>query len=58
MFYYKASQKEFHLLEPGIAHDIARYRVQLIRQYHDNDAFGYRFERQGSSIVYSTDCES
>ena len=56
-FDYMASKKEFHLLEPSIAHDIAGYRVQLIRQYHDNDSFGYRFERHGRSIVYSTDCE-
>lgn len=56
-FDYMASKKEFHTLDPGIAHDIAGYRVHLIKQYHDNDSYGYRFERHGKSIIYTTDCE-
>lgn len=56
-FDYMASKKEFHILEPGITHEVAGYRVNLIRQYHDNDSYGYRFERHGRSIIYSTDCE-
>lgn len=56
-FDYMASKKEFHVLEPGVAHNIAGYTVHLIKQYHDNDSYGYRFERHGKSIIYTTDCE-
>ena len=31
--------------------------VTLIRQHHSHDSYGYRFERESGSVVYSTDSE-
>jgi phosphoribosyl 1,2-cyclic phosphodiesterase len=31
--------------------------VKLIDQYHSHDSYGWRFERDGRSVVYSTDSE-
>lgn len=56
-FDFMAAKKEFHTLALGRSHDIAGYRVHLIKQFHDNDSYGFRFERHGKSVVYSTDCE-
>lgn len=44
-------------LEPGRAYDIAGFTVRMILQNHPGDSYGYRFERNGKAIVYSTDCE-
>ncbi|AXQ30971.1 MBL fold metallo-hydrolase [Solimonas sp. K1W22B-7] len=51
------SQIEFVRLEPGQVYDIAGYRVQAKRQLHGGDSYGYRFERDDRSVVYSTDSE-
>lgn len=48
---------EFVTLEPGKAYDIAGLRVRAMRQYHAGDSYGYRFERNGKAVVYSTDSE-
>jgi phosphoribosyl 1,2-cyclic phosphodiesterase len=48
---------EFVTLEPGRAHEIAGWTVTPRRQDHSGDSFGYRFARDGRSIVYSTDSE-
>ena len=48
---------EFVHLEPGRAHDIAGMSVLLKRQRHAGDSYGYRFESDGRSVVYSTDSE-
>ncbi|MEP7275408.1 MAG: MBL fold metallo-hydrolase [Betaproteobacteria bacterium] len=48
---------EFVRLEPGQRHDIAGMGVTLKKQRHAGDSYGYRFERDGRSIVYSTDSE-
>ncbi|HUP94505.1 MAG TPA: MBL fold metallo-hydrolase [Burkholderiales bacterium] len=47
----------FVQLEPGKPYDIAGYRVVAKPQLHGGDSFGYRFERGGHAIVYSTDSE-
>ncbi|MDD3513852.1 MAG: MBL fold metallo-hydrolase [Synergistaceae bacterium] len=47
----------FHRLEPGRQYDIAGFCVQPISQNHPGDSYGYRFQLQGKSVVYSTDCE-
>ena len=52
-----AAKFEFRTLTPGETYDIAGCEVQLLRQYHDNDSYGYRFERDGCAAVYSTDSE-
>jgi phosphoribosyl 1,2-cyclic phosphodiesterase len=48
---------EFVHLAPGIWHDIAGLRVKPMLQNHSGDSYGYRFERDGKSVVYSTDSE-
>src|SRR4029079_5263957 len=47
----------FVQLEPGKPYDIAGYRVVAKPQLHGGDSFGYRFERGGHAVVYSTDSE-
>lgn len=48
---------EFVQLEAGSARDVAGYRVTPKRQLHTGDSYGYRFERDGQVVVYSTDSE-
>ena len=48
---------EFVTLEPGKRYEIAGLGVVPIRQNHTSDSFGYRFDRGGKTVVYSTDCE-
>jgi phosphoribosyl 1,2-cyclic phosphodiesterase len=48
---------EFIRLEADRAYDIAGYCVTAKLQAHGGDSYGYRFERNGRSIVYSTDSE-
>ena len=47
----------FVTLEPGRAYDLAGFRVTAKRQHHTGDSYGYRFERDGRAVVYSTDSE-
>lgn len=44
-------------LEPGVAYEIGGYRVTASRQRHVGDSYGYRIERDGKCVVYSTDSE-
>jgi phosphoribosyl 1,2-cyclic phosphodiesterase len=48
---------EFVHLEPDTTHEVAGMRVTLKRQHHTGDSYGYRFERNGRVVVYSTDSE-
>ncbi len=48
---------EFVRLTPGQRHDIAGVGVTPMLQRHGGDSYGYRFESQGKSVVYSTDSE-
>jgi len=52
-----AATIEFVRLQPGRAEDIAGFRVTPKRQRHGGDSYGYRFERRGRTVVYSTDSE-
>lgn len=47
----------FHTLEPGNEYDIAGMKVACIRQNHPGDSYGYRFQKDGRIVVYSTDSE-
>jgi len=47
----------FVRLEPGRAYNLAGFRVTAKRQRHTGDSYGYRFERDGRAVVYSTDSE-
>jgi phosphoribosyl 1,2-cyclic phosphodiesterase len=48
---------EFVHLEPGVPHDVAGMRVRTLLQRHTGDSYGWRFEAQGKTLVYSTDSE-
>jgi len=48
---------EFMPLEPDHVYNIDGLTVQTIQQNHPSDSYGFRFTRDGKSVVYSTDCE-
>ena len=48
---------EFVHLEPGQPHEVAGVTVTTMLQRHTGDSYGYRFESQGRSVIYSTDSE-
>ncbi len=47
----------FRRLKPGRAYNVAGFRVTCIAQNHPGRSYGYRFEKAGRSVVYSTDSE-
>ena len=52
-----AARIEFVKLAAGVPATIAGFKVLPMRQRHSGDSYGYRFEREGKSVVYSTDSE-
>lgn len=48
---------EFVELEPGRTYEIDGLSVRAIRQNHPSDSYGFRFSKDGKSMVYSTDSE-
>jgi phosphoribosyl 1,2-cyclic phosphodiesterase len=48
---------EFNLLQAGQTYDIAGMQVSTHRQLHAGDSFGWRFQCDGKTLVYSTDSE-
>lgn len=48
---------EFITLAPDEDHQIAGMTVRATLQEHSGDSYGFRFERDGRSLVYSTDAE-
>ena len=52
-----AATIEFVQLQPGRTYDIAGMKVTAMIQAHSGDSYGYRFERDGKRVVYSTDSE-
>jgi len=48
---------EFVRLEPGKAYDIAGCKVTSTLQLHGNDSYGYRIEKDGKTVIYTTDSE-
>ncbi len=48
---------EFHVVAPGEAFDVDGTRVVALAQRHSGESYGWRFERGGRSLVYSTDSE-
>ncbi len=48
---------EFVPLASGVRHEVAGLTVSTLLQRHTGDSYGYRFERNGRTIVYSTDSE-
>ena len=48
---------QFTCLEPGRRYDIAGMTVSAKLQRHAGDSYGYRFESDGRTVVYTTDSE-
>ena len=48
---------EFVAMRPGEAISVAGTRVHALLQNHEGDSYGYRFEKDENSIVYTTDSE-
>jgi phosphoribosyl 1,2-cyclic phosphodiesterase len=48
---------EFVRLEPGRRYDIAGFAVTARKQLHSGDSYGYRIEKGGKALVYTTDAE-
>lgn len=48
---------EFIRLEPRRISEVAGLRVTPMLQRHGGDSYGYRFEKAGKAVVYSTDSE-
>jgi phosphoribosyl 1,2-cyclic phosphodiesterase len=48
---------EFVRLDPARRHEVAGLSVTAQLQSHSGGSYGYRFERAGKSVVYSTDSE-
>jgi phosphoribosyl 1,2-cyclic phosphodiesterase len=56
-FSYLAASIEFVQMDPGVAYDIADAKITGALQVHGNDSYGYRIEKDGKTVVYSTDSE-
>jgi phosphoribosyl 1,2-cyclic phosphodiesterase len=52
-----AAEVRFCQLEPGRTYEINGFRVTAKLQPHHGDSYGYRFEKAGKIVVYSTDGE-
>jgi phosphoribosyl 1,2-cyclic phosphodiesterase len=52
-----AATIEFDVMTPGRRYDIAGLAVTAKLQRHAGDSYGWRFERDGRAMVYSTDSE-
>ena len=48
---------EFVHLDPGKRYDVAGMTVTTKLQRHGGDSYGYRFEANGRTVIYSTDSE-
>ena len=48
---------EFVHLAPGQPHAVAGMTVTTLLQRHAGDSYGYRFEANGKTVVYTTDSE-
>jgi ribonuclease BN (tRNA processing enzyme) len=56
-FHTMGATIEFVQLEPGRTYEIDGLSVRAIAQRHGNDSYGYRFAKDGKTVVYSTDSE-
>jgi phosphoribosyl 1,2-cyclic phosphodiesterase len=52
-----AAAIEFVLLKPGETREVSGVKVTPAPQFHSGESYGFRFERDGRSFVYSTDSE-
>ncbi|MFA5180935.1 MAG: MBL fold metallo-hydrolase [Syntrophales bacterium] len=56
-FHSMRAEIAFHPLQQDVAYEIAGFKVRAMVQHHPGDSYGYRFEKDGQSVVYSTDSE-
>jgi phosphoribosyl 1,2-cyclic phosphodiesterase len=56
-FSFLRADIEFVHLEPGKPHAVAGMTVTTMLQRHAGDSYGYRFDANGRSVVYTTDSE-
>lgn len=47
----------FVTLHEGKAYECAGLKIEIIRQYHSHDSFGFRFDDGKNAVIYSTDSE-
>lgn len=50
-------QISFEVHTPGETYKLLDYEIKSLEQLHDNKSYAYRLEKEGVSIVYSTDSE-
>jgi len=56
--YEELGAKIRYVVHPvGEAFEVAGHTVKTIEHNHPGRAYGYRFEKEGRAVVYSTDCE-
>lgn len=56
-FDYFSADFEFQVTTPGVPFEVDGTRVVAHAQRHAGDSYGWRFERAGKCLVYSTDSE-
>ena len=56
-FSFLRADIEFVHLEPDRPHAVAGMTVTTMLQRHAGDSYGYRFEANGRSVIYTTDSE-
>ncbi len=47
----------FHTVRPNQPFEVDGTTITAVQQYHGGESYGYRFDRNGKSVVYSTDSE-
>ena len=52
-----AASIEFVAMEPGQPYEICGATVTGMGQLHSNESFGYRIEKDGKTVIYTTDAE-
>jgi len=54
---YMGADIRFHQIEQEKELEVAGFTVRAFPQNHPGGSFGYRFQRDGKAVVYSTDAE-
>lgn len=56
-FEWLKAKFEFQVHSPGESFEAAGLTVSLVAQHHSHDSYGFRFEKTGRAVIYSTDSE-
>ncbi|OQY60516.1 MAG: hypothetical protein B6245_01025 [Desulfobacteraceae bacterium 4572_88] len=54
---YMQADIRFMKLDPEKEYELAGFRIRALEQHHPQVSYGYRFEKDGKTIVYSSDSE-